>query len=459
MPGQTVFLSGGDRRLSGPPVGLRPGGLGCFCGHIPETWAVCLADSGLRINFAADMETEFHYATLSDGLRVVMRHRPGAVAEHCGIAVNAGSRDEEPGRYGLAHFVEHTIFKGTARRRAWHILNRMERVGGELNAYTTKEETMLYSTFPAGNLARALDLVADLVIDSRFPSAEIERERQVVCDEIDTYLDIPSEGIFDDFEELAYAGSSLAHPILGSRESVAGLDRAVCREYLERFYTPGEMVLFYSGGEDPGRFLKMAGKYFAPLLRPDCQRGRQVPAEVERFEVERVIGTHQAHTVLGARLPGLNDPLRYAMSLLTNILGGPGMNSLLNVALRERRGLVYTIDASTSLMTDTGLFTIYFGCDGDDVKRCCRLVGDVIDRLRDTEMTPRRLEEAKRQYTGQLALASTQTEQAALSMARSTLYLGRALTARETLDAIRSVTADEIRECASRLSLSRLTLS
>lgn len=404
------------------------------------------------------METEFHYSTLSTGLRVVVRHRPGAVVEHCGVAVNAGSRDEELDRYGLAHFVEHTIFKGTARRRAWHILNRMERVGGELNAYTTKEETMLYSIFPAGNLARALDLISDLVAGSNFPAVEIDRERQVVCDEIDTYLDIPSEGIFDDFEELIFAGSSLAHPILGSRESVGRLDTEVCRSYLERFYTPGEMVLFYSGPERPDRFLAMAERYFSVLVRADSPRMRKSPPAVERFSETRRIGTHQAHTVLGARVPGMDDDKRYAMSLLTNILGGPGMNSLLNVALRERRGLVYTIDASTSLMTDAGLFTVYFGCDEEDVERCCRLVEGVIGPLRETCVSERKLSEAKRQYMGQLTVASTQTEQSTLSMARSTLYRGRAMTTSEVMESIRSVTAEDLRECASRLSLSRLTL-
>lgn len=404
------------------------------------------------------MEPEFHYAVLPNGLRVVMKHRPGAVVEHCGVAVNAGSRDEQPDHYGLAHFVEHTIFKGTARRRAWHILNRMELVGGELNAYTTKEETMVYSTFPTGYLDRALDLIADLVTGSSFPAAEIDRERQVVYDEIDTYNDIPSEGIFDDFDERIFAGSALAHPILGTRESVERLDTAVCREYLERFYTPGEMVLFYSGPERPERLMKLAGKYFSALDRPDVARERPLPAPVANFSETKKIDSHQSHTVLGVRIPGLHDPRRYAMSLLTNLLGGPGMNSLLNVALRERRGLVYTIDASTSLLTDTGLFTVYFGCDPEDVNRCCRIVGEVIAPLRETLISQRKLDEARRQFIGQLTVASTQTEQTALSMARSTLYLGRAVTASETLEALRAVTTEDIRECAARLSLSRLTL-
>ena len=184
------------------------------------------------------MEPTYLYHTLPTGLRIVIEHRPGAVVDHCGVAVNVGSRDESPELYGMAHFVEHTIFKGTRRRRSWHILNRMETVGGELNAYTTKEETVVYTTFPAGEIARAIDLVADLVMDSQFPASEIEKERQVVADEIDTYLDIPSEGIFDDFDELVFAGSPLAHSILGSRETLAGFSTDVCRRWLETRYTP-----------------------------------------------------------------------------------------------------------------------------------------------------------------------------------------------------------------------------
>ena len=207
-------------------------------------------------------EQQYHYATLSGGLRVVMHHRPGSVAEHCGVAVKAGSRDESPCHYGLAHFVEHTIFKGTLRRRAWHILNRMERVGGELNAYTTKEETVVYTTYPAGYVERAIDLVADLVENSQFPTAEIDRERQVVADEIDSYLDIPAEGIFDDFDELVFEGTPLAHPILGSRESIDRLTSDVCRRYLRDYYRPDNMVFFYSGPEKPDRVIRLAERCF-----------------------------------------------------------------------------------------------------------------------------------------------------------------------------------------------------
>lgn len=402
---------------------------------------------------------ELIYLTLSTGLRVVIDRRPGAIVDHCGVAVNAGSRDEREPHFGLAHFVEHTIFKGTSRRRAWHILNRMETIGGELNAYTTKEETVVYTTFPAGNLMRALDLVADLVEDSRFPTAEIEKERGVVADEIDTYLDIPSEGIFDDFDELIFRDTPLAHSILGTSSSLDTLSGDVCRRWLDTRYTPHSMVLFYSGAEKPERVMRAAERCFASLTRTGSPLDRRQPAMAPPFEEERSKGTHQAHTLMGCRIGGLGSESRYAMSLLTNMLGGPGMNSLLNVALRERRGLVYTIDASTSLMTDCGLFSIYFGCDPADTDRCVRLVRDTIATLADHPVTSRQLDRAKRQYLGQLTVSSTNTEQSALGMARATLHTGRALTHREIGDAIMAVTPSDILDCASSLMLSRLTLT
>lgn len=410
-------------------------------------------------------EQEYYYATLSGGLRVVMHHRPGSVAEHCGVAVRAGSRDESPEHYGLAHFVEHTIFKGTLRRRAWHILNRMERVGGELNAYTTKEETVVYTTYPAGYMERAIDLVADLVENSQFPTTEIDRERQVVADEIDSYLDIPSEGIFDDFDELMFAGSPLAHPILGSRESIERLTSDVCRRYLDLYYRPDNMVLFYSGPEKPDRVIRVAEKCFSsgkrqiPSSATVMSASEAIPDVPPRADVVREIGSHQAHTVLGTRIHDMYSPKRYATALLTNILGGPGMNSLLNVALRERRGLVYTVDASTALLSDAGLFTVYYGCDADDVERCRRIVEGIIERQATDLMTPRRLEEARRQYIGQLTLASTNTEQRALNMARATLLRGRVIPSAENLEAIRAITPAALRDVAASLTpLSRLTL-
>lgn len=404
-------------------------------------------------------ENSIQYHRLGNGLRVVARQVEMPV-EHCGVAVNAGSRDEKPGQEGLAHFVEHTIFKGTSMRRASYVRDRMEVVGGELNAYTTKEETVVYSTFPAGHLRRAMALIGEMTADAVFPESEIIKEKQVVAEEIDTYLDTPADAVFDDFEDLIYKGSPLAHNILGTRETLARFDSAACRGWLVEHFTPGRMVVFYSGPTDPEKVFRMAEQYFGALTRVDRPLLRMVPEMVGRFEVVNDgVESFQAHTVLGARVPGLLDPKRMAVALLVNILGGPGMNSLLNVALRERSGLVYTTDATTSLMSDNGLLTIYFGCDPADVKRCLKIVNRVVEPLALNSMSERRLEAAKRQLIGQLTVGSVNSEQVAISMGRSVLYRGRAIGLRETVDALKVVSATELQEAAvPLLSLSRLTM-
>lgn len=404
-------------------------------------------------------EDLIQYHRLGNGLRVVARQVEMPV-EHFGVAVNAGSRDEMPGQEGLAHFVEHTIFKGTSMRRASYVRDRMEVVGGELNAYTTKEETVVYSTFPAGHLRRAMALIGEMTADAVFPESEICKEKQVVAEEIDTYLDTPADAVFDDFEDLIYKGSPLAHNILGTRETLARFDSAACRGWLEEHFTPGRMVVFYSGPTDPEKVFRMAEQYFGALTREDRPFLRMMPEIVGRFEVVNDgVESFQAHTVLGARVPGLLDPKRTAVALLVNILGGPGMNSLLNVALRERSGLVYTTDATTSLMSDNGLLTIYFGCDPADVKRCLKIVNRVVEPLALNGLSERRLEAAKRQLIGQLTVGSVNSEQVAISMGRSVLYRGRAIGLRETVDALKEVSATELQEAAAPLlSLSRLTM-
>lgn len=404
-------------------------------------------------------DTSIRYFTLSNGMRLVT-HTLRLPVEHCGVVINAGSRDEASGLHGLAHFVEHTIFKGTGSHRASYVRDRMELVGGELNAYTTKEETAIYSTFPEGHLSRALALIAEMVTDATFPESELAKEKLVVGEEIDTYLDTPSDAVFDDFEEIMYAGSSLAHNILGTRESLARFTSNDCRRWLEERFTPGRMVCFYAGPADPEKVHQLAERYFKNLTRPDTPLDRTVPQVNVPFEqINNTRDSYQAHTVIGTRIPGLLDPGRLDIALLANIIGGPGMNSLLNVALRERHGLVYGIDASTSLMSDNGLLTIYFGCDPDDVSKCLRLIGRVIDNVADTPLSERRLDAAKRQFTGQLTVGSVNSEQVAISMGRSTLYRGSARTLTETVEAIHAITPASLYTAAQALrTTSCLTL-
>ena len=400
----------------------------------------------------------YTYHTLANGLRIVHRHSKSSV-EYCGIAVNVGSRDEKPEHFGLAHFVEHTIFKGTSHRRSWHIINRMEAVGGELNAYTTKEETMLYSIFPSGNLNRAIDLIADLVTSSQFPAAELDKEREVVADEINSYLDSPSEAIYDDFEDLIFNGSSLGHNILGNTSTIATFSPEVCQNYLARYYTGPNMVFFYMGSERPTKVFKTVEKHFNALSNQLAPIDRITPTVIESFDIKRNLGNHQCHTIIGAPIEGMYSEHRYPIALLTNIVGGPGMNSLLNISLRERRGLVYTVEASSAMFTDSGAFAVYFGCDHDDLNRCRRLVTNQFEALASKALSSKQIEAAKKQYLGQLIVASENREQAAITTGRSMLYHNRVASADEILDRINAITPEQIRQIAQSIAENTSTLS
>lgn len=382
--------------------------------------------------------------------------------EYCCVVIGAGSRDESPSDYGLAHFVEHTMFKGTTHRRSYHIINRMEAVGGELNAYTTKEETAVYTVAPAGHIKRSAELLADLIYHSVFPSDELDREREVVADEIDSYLDSPADAVFDDFDELMFAGSPIAHNILGNINTLRTFTSSDCQRWLDTYYHPSNMVVCYSGPEAPAKVERILSQYFGCEERTGVQNlssRKEEIKQVDTFSLSRSIESHQAHTVLGARVGDMFSPQRHALALLTNILGGPGMNSRLNVALREKRGLVYTVEASSALLTDAGLFSIYFGCDHKDVERCSELAIKEIAQLAAAPLTPQALARVKRQYVGQLIVARENAEQTALSTARATLYRGYASTTTEIAAAIEEVSAAYLCELASSLlPLSRLTL-
>lgn len=398
--------------------------------------------------------------TLANGLKVGCRHVRHAPVEYCGVVVHVGSRDDARDALGMAHFVEHTIFKGTERRKSWHIINRMERVGGELNAYTTKEETVVYTAAPAGNLRRSMELIADLVMNSRFPAHELDKEREVVADEINSYLDSPADAVFDDFEEAIFANTPLAHNILGTTHDLERFDSSMCREYLRRWYVASNMALFYSGPATCERVMGIAEEYFSGMPAGSIERRKQVtPHDASAFDRQRDISSHQAHTVMGAVIGGMYSPDRFAMSLLTNIVGGPGMNSMLNMALRERKGLVYSVEASTSLFPDCGLFTIYFGCDHADVRACVELARRQINSLAEHPINAVALSRAKKQYLGQMAVSRDNHENVAISLGRSAMYYGNVMGQHELAERIGCISSNDIAECAERLAdLSILTL-
>jgi len=381
---------------------------------------------------------------------------------YIGVLVNAGSRDEDPDLQGLAHFVEHTIFKGTSHRRSCHIAGRMETIGGELNAYTTKEETMLYTNAPAGYAARSLDLLADLIKNASFPEKEIEKEKEVIIEEIHSYRDSPSDSVYDEFEELIYAGSGLAHNILGTPDSVRKLTSGNGRSFIESKYTPGNMVIYCSDPGDPERNIRLVERYFGDMTpSPDSNR-RTPPPTPAIFNETRPLSNHQANCITGCRLFGREDPRRHAMFLLNNYLGGPCMNSRLNMELRDRRGLVYTVESSIALMSDTGVLLIYYGCDPDETGRCRTIITNEIDRLAQSPLSPRAFARVKDQYCGQLIMSGEHRESRAMSMAKSLLYYGEIHDLDFTAEQIRALTPEAMQEAAQLLAstdLSTLTLT
>ena len=344
---------------------------------------------------------QYNEYTLPNGLRII--HEPTlSKVSYCGFAIDAGTRDEAENEQGMAHFVEHLIFKGTEKRKAWHILNRMENVGGDLNAYTNKEETVVYAAFLTEHLERALELLGDIVFHSTFPQHEIEKETEVIIDEIQSYEDNPSELIFDDFEDMIFRNHPLGRNILGKPDLLRSFRTEDVLSFTRRFYQPGNMVFFVQGQYDFKKIVRLAEKHLAdvPAVTVDNQRVPPPLYVPERLVVPK--DTHQAHVMIGSRGYNAYDDKRTALYLLNNILGGPGMNSKLNVSLRERRGLVYNVESNLTSYTDTGAFCIYFGTDIEDMDTCLKLTYKELKRMRDVKMTSSQLAAAKKQLIGQI---------------------------------------------------------
>lgn len=395
-------------------------------------------------------EKSFETATLTNGLRIIRLASPTDVV-YCGYAIDAGTRDEAVGEEGLAHFVEHTLFKGTARRKAWHILNRMENVGGDLNAYTNKEETVVYAAFLKKDFARALDLLTDIVFHCTFPDREVTKETEVILDEIESYEDSPSELIFDEFEDLLYQGHALGHNILGTPRSVRRMGPADARRFTDRYYHPANAVLFVYGNIPMERVVRMAERLTSDLAPGTVNDVRQTPPPYVAQTVRRHRRTHQTHVLMGCEGYPAEDRRRTGLYLLNNLLGGPGMNSRLNVALREHLGLVYNVESNLTGYTDTGVFNIYYGCDPADVERCGVLVREELQRLIDTPLTGRQLAAAKKQLIGQLGVAADNFENTALAMAKTFLHYGRPEDTAALVRRIEALTPDELQAIAAEL--------
>lgn len=388
--------------------------------------------------------------TLANGLRII--HYPSlSDVTYCGFAVDAGTRDELDHEQGMAHFVEHLIFKGTRKRKAWHILNRMENVGGDLNAYTNKEETVIYSAFLNEHLGRAFELLVDIVFHSTFPEREIEKETDVIIDEIQSYEDNPSELIFDDFENMIFRGHPLGRNILGNPEHLKTFRSEDAAAFTSRFYHPGNMIFFVWGTLDIDPIIRLAKRLLAdvPAVSVDNRRTPPPLYVPERLVVHK--DTHQAHVIIGSRGYDAHDDKRTALYLLNNILGGPGMNSRLNLALRERRGLVYNVESNLTSYTDTGVFCTYFGCDQKDVDTCIGLLMKELKRMRDVKMTSMQLAAAKKQLIGQIGVASDNNENNALSMAKIFLHYDKYEDPEDVCERIEQLTPENLLEVANEM--------
>ena len=388
--------------------------------------------------------------TLPNGLRIIHEPTLSKVA-YCGFAIDAGTRDEAANEQGMAHFVEHLIFKGTVKRKAWHILNRMENVGGDLNAYTNKEETVVYSAFLTEHLERALELLGDIVFHSTFPQHEIEKETEVIIDEIQSYEDNPSELIFDDFEDMIFRNHPLGRNILGKPDLLRSFRTEDVLSFTRRFYQPGNMVFFVQGQYDFKKIVRLAEKHLAdvPAVTVDNQRVPPPLYVPERLVVPK--DTHQAHVMIGSRGYNAYDDKRTALYLLNNILGGPGMNSKLNVSLRERRGLVYNVESNLTSYTDTGAFCIYFGTDIEDMDTCLKLTYKELKRMRDVKMTSSQLAAAKKQLIGQIGVASDNFENNALGMAKTYLHYHKYESSEVVFKRIETLTAEQLMEVANEM--------
>ena len=428
---------------------------------------------------------KYNTYTLDNGLRII--HLPSdSKVVYCGYQINAGTRNEEPGEEGLAHFCEHVTFKGTERRKAWHILNCLESVGGDLNAYTNKEGTVYYSAILKEHIARAVDLLSDIVFHSVYPQAEIDKEVEVICDEIESYNDSPAELIYDEFENILFKGSPLGHNILGTAEQVRAFKTEDALRFTRKLYRPDNAIFFAYGDIDFKKLVKLLKTLnfeHGTLNFMNSKTSETPAAEMEagdanhkvqssqfkvqskevqssKFNVQsKVAGqtivmlknTHQAHVMIGTRAYDVNDDRRMPLYLLNNMLGGPGMNAKLNLALREHNGLVYTVESTMVSYGDTGTWSIYFGCDEHDVKRCLRLVRKELDKFMQKPLSDAQLKAAKKQIKGQIGVACDNRENFALDFGKSFLHYGWEKNVDRLYEQVDEITAAQIQAVAQEL--------
>lgn len=400
---------------------------------------------------------KYNTYTLDNGLRII--HLPSdSQVVYCGYQINAGTRNEEPGEEGLAHFCEHVTFKGTERRKAWHILNCLESVGGDLNAYTNKEGTVYYSAILKEHIARAVDLLSDIVFHSVYPQAEIDKEVEVICDEIESYNDSPAELIYDEFENILFKGSPLGHNILGTAEQVRAFKTEDALRFTQKLYRPDNAIFFAYGDIDFKKLVRLLQRALADdesvVKLAEEKLPKNYPPVGDGIAGQTIVmqkNTHQAHVMIGTRAYDVNDDRRMPLYLLNNMLGGPGMNAKLNLALREHNGLVYTVESTMVAYGDTGTWSIYFGCDEHDMKRCLRLVRKELDKFMQKPLSDAQLKAAKKQIKGQIGVACDNRENFALDFGKSFLHYGWEKNVDRLYEQVDEITAAQIQAVAQEL--------
>lgn len=391
--------------------------------------------------FAPLMDHQIY--TLPNGIRLLHKHTVSSIA-HCCFMVNAGARDEAEGKEGLAHFIEHLLFKATERRNTEQILNRLELVGADLNAYTTKEYTCIHASFLKEHLERAIDLTEDIVFHSTFPEEELVKEKSVILDEIASYLDQPDEAIQDDFEDILFRGHQLGRNILGTTGSVNQLDKKDISQFMADNYNTRQMVFAVLGEYDFKKLIRMCEKYFGHLPENSIPKKRIKPTANPAEKVRFSKPISQTHGVIGSQAYATLDPKKNGLLLLNNMLGGIGMSSRLNLQIREKYGIAYTIESNYSAFSDVGLFTIYFGTDTEKAERAMRLIHKELKKLRDQRLGTLQVHQAKRKFVGQIALGEENRIGLIISMAKNLLDFGYVDTLEEIFAKINAVTADEM---------------
>ena len=393
---------------------------------------------------------DFYTFELPNGIRVIHKQTSGNVS-HCGLVINAGSRDEHEDKQGLAHYIEHCIFKGTEKRKTYHILSRLDNVGAELNAYTTKEETWVYASSLESHFDRAVELIADICFSSVFPEKEIKKEKDVIIDEINSYLDVPGEMIFDDFEEYLFKGHPLGRNILGTQQSVKGLQRKDILEFVGRRYRTDQMVFSSVGPSSPKTVERICMKYLMTVDPEPTDELRKGFDGADSFDLELRKEANQVHFMLGTEAYHAGHEKKTGMVLLNNLLGGPAMNSRLNLHIREKHGIAYNIESSYQPYSDTGMFQIYLGTDERSFARAERLVMGELKKLREKKLGVSQLRMAKQQLVGQIALSQESGAGTMIALGKSYLMYGRVDALEEVYRSIDALTAEDLMEIANEV--------